>query len=113
MQIREITAIIRSGKWSDTARELRAAGFHAVTRQRALGRGKQKGLSRGGGGVRVRLLPKWLLSLAVEEGQVEAAVEALIRANRTGEIGDGKIFVSPVGGVLRVRTEETGYPALC
>jgi nitrogen regulatory protein PII 2 len=111
--MKEITVIIRSGKWGATARELKEAGFHAMTRHRAMGRGKQKGLRYGEEGAGVRLLPKWLLILAVEEAQVDDAVAALIRANRTGEIGDGKLFVSPVKETLRVRTEEIGYPALC
>ena len=111
--MKEITIIIRSGKWSATARELKEAGFYAMTRHRAMGRGKQKGLQSGADGGGVRLLPKWLLVLVVEEAQVDDAIAALVRANRTGEIGDGKLFVSPVKETLRVRTEEIGYPALC
>lgn len=110
--MKEISAVIRPGKWSATARELKEAGFSAMTRHRVMGRGKQKGLS-GGSGPGVRLLPKWWLILVLEEAQVDDAIAALIRANRTGEIGDGKIFVSPVAETLRLRTEEIGYPALC
>jgi nitrogen regulatory protein PII 2 len=111
--MKEITFILRSSQWNKTVRELREAGFYAMTRHRAMGRGKQKGLSYGEEGAGVRLLPKWLLILVVEEAQVDAAVAALIRANRTGEIGDGKIFISPVVATQRVRTDEIGYPALC
>ena len=111
--MKEISAVIRSGKWSDTLRELKAAGVQAVTRQRAMGRGKQKGLVFNQDGSGVRLLPKWMLTIVVDEAGVDAALQALIRANQTGEIGDGKIFVSPVAQTLRVRTEESGYPALC
>jgi nitrogen regulatory protein PII len=104
--VKEINAVIRPGKWSATVRELREAGIAAMTRHRAMGRGRQKGLSG------VRLLPKWWLIFVVKDEQVEAALAALQRANRTGEIGDGKIFVSPVRETYRIRTEETGYPAL-
>jgi nitrogen regulatory protein PII 2 len=110
--MKEIAAVIRPGKWGSTSRELKEAGVYAMTRHRVMGRGKQKGL-KGGEGGGVRLLPKWWLILVVEEARVDQVVAALMRANRTGEIGDGKIFVSPVRETLRVRTEETGYPALC
>lgn len=112
MIMKEIIAVIRPGKWSATARELRDAGVTAMTRHRAMGRGRQKGLNSGEGKVSVRLLPKWWLMLVLKEDQVEAAIAALNRANRSGEIGDGKIFLSPVAETLRVRTEEVGYPAL-
>jgi len=112
MIMREITAIIRPGKCSATARALKEAGITAMTRHRAMGRGKQKGLAGVDGKGSVRLLPKWWLMFVVKEGQVDAALDALNRANRTGEIGDGKIFVSPVIENFRIRTEEVGYPAL-
>ena len=111
--MKEITAVIRPGKWSATARELKKSGIFAMTRHRVMGRGKQKGLQSGDGGGGVRLLPKWWLILVVEEAQVDDVISALVRCNRTGEIGDGKIFVSPVRETLRVRTDEIGYPALC
>lgn len=108
----EITAIIRPEKWSATARELRQAGVMAMTRHRAMGRGRQKGLNQGEGKISIRLLPKCWLMFVVKESQVEVALAALTRANRTGEIGDGKIFLSPVAETYRIRTEEVGYPAL-
>jgi nitrogen regulatory protein PII len=111
--MKEISAVIRPGKWGATARELKEAGVFAMTRHRAMGRGKQKGLRFGDEGAGVRLLPKWWLMIVVDEASVDAVVAALLRANQTGEIGDGKIFVSPVVETLRVRTEEIGYPALC
>lgn len=110
--MKEITCLLRSGKWTASARELREAGFYAMTRHRASGRGRQKGLYGGSGEGGVRLLPKWLLTMVVEDSRVEAALEALIRANRTGSIGDGKIFISAVTETIRVSTDEFGYPAL-
>lgn len=110
--MKEISAVIRAAKWPATARALRDAGIAAMTRHRAMGRGKQKGLQNPEGGTKVRLLPKWWLMIVVKDEQVDAALFALIKANRTGEIGDGKIFVAPVKETYRVRTEEIGYPAL-
>jgi nitrogen regulatory protein PII 2 len=102
--LRELTAIIRSNKWKATAEALRNAGFPALTRQRVYGRGRQKGLrygsEPGAGGIPV--LPKWMLTLVVEDEQVDAALAAIVAANRSGEIGDGKIFVSKLGGALRL-----------
>lgn len=112
-RMKEIMCLLRSSKWNATARELREAGFFAMTRHRASGRGKQKGLRGGEGEGGVRLLPKWQLIMVVEDRQVQPAVEALIRANRTGSIGDGKIFITKVTETVRVSTEEFGYPALC
>jgi nitrogen regulatory protein PII 2 len=102
--LRELTAIIRSNKWKATAEALRNAGFPAMTRQRVYGRGRQKGLrygtEPGAGGIPV--LPKWMLTLVVEDEQVDAALAALVAANRSGEIGDGKVFVGKLSGALRL-----------
>ena len=119
--LRELTAVIRSNKWKATAEALREAGFPALTRQRVYGRGRQKGLRypstelRAGstsdsGGIPV--LPKWMLTLVVEDSQVDRAMAALIAANRTGEIGDGKVFVSILGGALRLSDMQTDAGAL-
>jgi nitrogen regulatory protein P-II 1 len=112
--LRELTAIIRSGKWKATSEALREAGFLAMTRQRVYGRGRQKGLRYGtepnSGGIPV--LPKWMLSLFVEDAQVDAAVQAICAANRTGVIGDGKIFISSVAGVTRLSDLQSGAAAL-
>jgi nitrogen regulatory protein PII 2 len=102
--LRELTAIVRSNKWKATAEALRNAGFPAMTRQRVYGRGRQKGLrygtEPGAGGIPV--LPKWMLTLVVEDEQVDAALAALVAANRSGEIGDGKVFVGKLSGALRL-----------
>lgn len=112
--LREVTAIIRSGKWKATSEALRQAGFPAMTRRRVYGRGRQKGLRYGGdpssGGIPV--LPKWMLTLVVEDARVDALVQAITAANRTGEIGDGKIFISSIGGVLRLSDLQQGAAAL-
>jgi len=111
--MKEIMCLLRSSKWNASARELREAGFFAMTRHRASGRGKQKGLRGGQGEGGVRLLPKWLLIIVVQDDQVQPAVDALIRANRTGAVGDGKIFITKITQTVRVSTDEFGVPALC
>jgi nitrogen regulatory protein PII len=112
--LREVTAIIRSGKWKATSEALREAGFLAMTRQRVYGRGRQKGLrygsEPGSGGIPV--LPKWMLTLVVEDAQVDAVLKAITEANRTGVIGDGKVFISSVAGALRLSDLEMGVEAV-
>jgi nitrogen regulatory protein PII 2 len=112
--MKELMVVIRSGNWPRTWEKLREAGFQAVTRQRAYGRGKQKGLRYGpeadAGGIHE--LPKWLVTLVVQDSEVEKAVAAVISANQTGEIGDGKVFVCPVQDAVRIRTDEKGELAL-
>ncbi len=112
--LREVSAIIRSSRWKATLEALRAAGFPAITRQRVYGRGRQRGLrygtEPGSGGIPV--LPKWMLTLVLEDAQVDLAVAAIVAANRTGEIGDGKIFVSQLGGALRLSDLKLNAEAL-
>ncbi len=103
--LREIVAIVRCNRWRASAEALQDTGFAALTRQRVFGRGRQRGLRHPGGrpgDVRVSTLPKWMLTLVVEDERVDAAVAALLKANRSGDIGDGKIFVLKVSGVRRV-----------
>jgi nitrogen regulatory protein PII len=115
--LREITALIRSSRWTATLEALRQAGFVAVTRQRVYGRGRQRGLrygleDLGAAQPGIPVLPKWMLTLVLEDHDVDAAVAAIVAANRTGSIGDGKIFISRVGQALRLSTLELGARAL-
>ncbi len=111
MMMYEICTVIRSSAWQRTLTALEAAGFSAVTRQRAFGRGKQGGIKPNKLGKLgkpvpgIRLLPKWVLTLVVEETEVTHALEAIETANRTGEIGDGRIFVSPLVSITNVQAE--------
>lgn len=118
-QMTEILAVIRPEKWRDTQRAVMAAGAQGVTQHRALGRGKQAGLKYAGAevdGVRTAVvmgyLPKRVVSCVVPAAKAGAVVQRLIEANRTGNPGDGKIFVFPVSEAWRVRTGERGVPAL-
>ena len=109
-----ITAIIKPFKLDEVREALSEVGVSGITVTEVKGFGRQKGhteLYRGAEYV-VDVLPKVKIEAAVEDGILERAIEAIEKAARTGKIGDGKIFVSPVEHVIRIRTGETGASAL-
>ncbi len=109
-----VTAIIKPFKLDDVREALSEVGVAGITATEVKGFGRQKGhteLYRGAEYV-VDFLPKIKLEAAVAEDQVDKVVEAIIGAARTGKIGDGKIFVSPLEQTIRIRTGETGREAL-
>jgi nitrogen regulatory protein P-II 2 len=109
-----ITAIIKPFKLDEVREALSAIGVPGITVTEVKGFGRQKGhteLYRGAEYV-VDLLPKTKIEAAVEDALVERAVEAIEAAARTGKIGDGKIFVTALEQVVRIRTGETGKDAL-
>ena len=112
--MKEVLAIIRPERWTATKARMQRLRIPAFTQHRVLGRGSEGGLHRDGAlnALSVRHLPKRLVSWVVEASQVEALVQAIIEENRTGQPGDGKIFVLPVDGVLRVRTGDRDAEAL-
>ncbi|MFL6647581.1 MAG: P-II family nitrogen regulator [Burkholderia ambifaria] len=112
--MRLITAIIKPYKLDDVRSALADIGVQGMTVTEVKGFGRQKGhteLYRGAEYV-IDFLPKVKVEIAVEAVHVDQVVEAIVRAARTGKIGDGKIFVSPLEQVVRVRTGETGKAAL-
>jgi nitrogen regulatory protein P-II 2 len=109
-----ITAIIKPFKLDDVRQNLSDVGIQGMTVEEVKGFGRQKGhteLYRGAEYV-VDFLPKVKLQIAVNDQDVEKAVEAIISAANTGKIGDGKIFVAPLEQVIRIRTGETGSEAV-
>jgi nitrogen regulatory protein P-II 2 len=109
-----ITAIIKPFKLDEVREALSEVGVSGITVTEVKGFGRQKGhteLYRGAEYV-VDFLPKVKVEAAVEDGILERAIEAIEKSARTGKIGDGKIFVSPVEHVIRIRTGETGASAL-
>lgn len=109
-----IQALIRPEKLSEVKEALTDIGVRGMTVLDVRGCGQQRGrreLYRGAEYV-VELLPKTLLQVALPEELVEPAIEAIETAARTGEIGDGKIFLLPLEEVIRVRTGERGQEAL-
>lgn len=109
-----ITAIVKPFKVDDVRRALSDIGVHGVTATEVKGFGRQKGhteLYRGAEYV-VDFLPKIKIEIAAGDGDVESIVSAVMAAANTGKIGDGKIFVSSLDGVIRIRTGETGIDAV-
>ena len=109
-----ITAIIRPFKLDEVREALSQAGVSGITITEVKGFGRQKGhteLYRGAEYV-VDFLPKVKIETAVAEDRVEVVIEAISQAARTGKTGDGKIFVTPIEQVVRIRTGETGLDAV-
>ena len=109
-----ITAIIKPFKLDDVREALSEIGVQGITVTEVKGFGRQKGhteLYRGAAYV-VDFLPKVKLEIAVAADMAEKVIESIRNAANTGKIGDGKIFVSPVEEVIRIRTGETGAEAL-
>ena len=112
--MKKIEAIIKPFKLDDVKEALHELGLQGITVLEAKGFGRQKGhteLYRGAEYV-VDFLPKVKVEAVVPEALVERAIEAITKAARTGKIGDGKIWITPLDGVTRVRTGEKGDDAL-
>ena len=112
--MKKIEAIIKPFKLDEVKEALQEVGLQGITVTEAKGFGRQKGhteLYRGAEYI-VDFLPKVKLEVAVRNEQVDAAVEAIIRSAGTGKIGDGKIFISALEQVVRIRTGETGGEAI-
>jgi nitrogen regulatory protein PII len=112
--VKLITAVIKPFKLDEVREALAAIGVSGLTVTEVKGFGRQKGhteLYRGAEYV-VDFLPKVKVELVVAADVVEHAVEAIVKAARTGKIGDGKIFVTAVEQVVRIRTGETGTDAI-
>lgn len=112
--MKQVTCIIKPFKLDEVREALADVGVTGLTVTEVKGFGRQKGhteLYRGAEYV-VDFLPKIKLELVVAESIVDSAVDAIIKAAHTGKIGDGKIFVSSVDQVIRIRTGETGESAV-
>ena len=112
--MKKIEAVIKPFKLDDVKEALQEIGVQGLTVLEAKGFGRQRGhteLYRGAEYV-VDFLPKIKIEAVVNDDQVGAAIEAIQSAARTGKIGDGKIFVSDVSEVIRIRTGETGSTAI-
>ena len=124
MHMKEIISVIRPKRVAATKEALVKLGYPSLTALPVLGRGRQKGLenevitdfrpgipnhatNRG-----MKYVPKRYLSVVVRDEAVDAVVDAIVKANQTGQIGDGKIFVCPVDNALRIRTDEQGSEAI-
>ncbi len=109
-----VTAIVKPFRLDDVRSALGEAGINGMTVSEVKGFGRQRGhteLYRGAEYV-VDFLPKAKIEVAASDDQVERVVEVIIEAAKTGKVGDGKIFVTPLEQVWRIRTGETGDGAL-
>jgi nitrogen regulatory protein P-II 1 len=106
--MKKIEAIIRPERLEHVKRALEDKGFVAMTVSEVRGRGEQKGITLQfrGGTMEVDLLPKVRIEVVVSDDAVDAVIDTIVKAARTGKYGDGKIFVIPVEKAVRVRTGE-------
>jgi nitrogen regulatory protein P-II 2 len=109
-----VMAVIKPFKLDDVRDALTAVGVHGLTVTEVKGYGRQKGHTEiyRGTEYAVNFLPKVKIEVAVDSGQVDKVVEAITGAAKTGQIGDGKIFVFPLDHAVRIRTGETDAAAL-
>lgn len=111
----KIEAIIRPEKLDDVKNALTEAGYHGMNIVHVTGRGVQRGIvhqGRGGETYTVDMLPKVKVEVVVADKDVDKVVDMICKAARTGNIGDGKIFIIPVTDAVRVRTGERGESAV-
>jgi nitrogen regulatory protein P-II 1 len=112
--MKKIEAIIKPFKLEEVKEALEEAGISGMTVSEVKGFGRQKGHTEiyRGSEYTVDFLPKVKLELVVGDDRVEAAITAIVKSAKTGKIGDGKVFVSPVDEAVRIRTDEQGDSAL-
>ncbi|MEX2237235.1 MAG: P-II family nitrogen regulator [Dehalococcoidia bacterium] len=113
--MKKIEAIIRPDKLNDVKAALEELGFHGMNITHVTGRGAQRGIvhqGRGGEAVAYDMLPKIKVEVVISDLAIDRVIESIIRAARTGNIGDGKIFIIPVEEAIRVRTGERGEVAV-
>ena len=112
--MKKIEAVIKPFKLDEVKEALTAIGVLGMTVTEVKGFGRQKGHTEiyRGSEYTVEFLPKIKLELVVADSMTAAAVEAILKAAKTGKIGDGKVFVMPIDNIIRIRTDETGEQAV-
>ncbi|MFF3493646.1 P-II family nitrogen regulator [Streptomyces sp. NPDC002795] len=109
-----ITAVVKPFRLDEVKTALRELGVDGLTVTEASGYGRQRGHTEvyRGAEYQVDLVPKARIEVVVEDADLEPAMDAIVRAARTGKIGDGKVWAVPVESVVRVRTGERGPDAI-
>ncbi len=112
--MKKVEAIIRPFKLDDVKEALIEEGIRGLTITEVRGYGRQKGHTETyrGSEYRIEFIPKIKIEIVVEAQKTEKVIEAILKTAKTGQVGDGKIFVSDIGDVIRIRTEESGREAL-
>jgi nitrogen regulatory protein P-II 1 len=112
--MKKIEAIIKPFKLEDVKEALSNLGVEGMTVSEVKGFGRQKGHTEiyRGSEYTVDFLPKIKIEIVLGDSLAQPAVDAIVKAAKTGKIGDGKVFVSPIDNAIRIRTEETGEQAV-
>jgi nitrogen regulatory protein P-II 1 len=112
--MKKIEAIVRHFKLEDVKNALNQAGLQGMTASEVRGFGRQRGHKETyrGAEYTVDFLPKAKMEIVVSDDQLKTAIDTILRTARTGQIGDGKIFITDLGEMIRIRTGETGSGAL-
>lgn len=112
--LKKIEAVVRPERFNEVVDALTAAQVRGMTVTEVRGHGNQKGYTQvyRGAELQVKFLPKVKVEVVVGDDQVQKVVDAVVKAARTGNVGDGKIFVLPLENAIRVRTGERGETAL-
>ena len=112
--MKKIEAIIRPFKLDDVREALSEIGVKGMTLTEVKGYGRQKGHTEvyRGSEYKIDFLPKIKVEIIVKDAMVERVIATIVKAARTGQVGDGKIFIFPVEDVIRIRTEESGEDAV-
>jgi nitrogen regulatory protein P-II 1 len=112
--MKRIEAIIRPFKLDDVREALSEIGVHGMTITEVKGYGRQKGHTEiyRGSEYKVDFLPKVRIEIVVKDEMMERVISTIVKSAKTGQVGDGKIFVTPVEEVVRIRTEESGEDAI-
>jgi nitrogen regulatory protein P-II 1 len=112
--LKKIEAIIRPFKLEEVKESLVEEGIRGLTISEVRGYGRQKGHTETyrGSEYRIEFIPKIKIEVVVEESKVEKVVDAILKSAKTGQVGDGKIFIYDINDVIRIRTEESGEHAL-
>ena len=112
--LKKIEAIIRPFKLEDVKEALVEEGVRGLTISEVRGYGRQKGHTETyrGSEYRIEFIPKIKIEVVVEDSNVNKVVDAIIKSAKTGQVGDGKIFIYNINEVIRIRTDESGEQAL-
>lgn len=112
--MKKIAAIIRPFKLDDVKEALLEEGIHGLTITEVRGYGRQKGHTETyrGSEYQIEFVPKIKIEVVVDDSMAEKVIDAILRTAKTGQVGDGKIFISDISEVIRIRTDESGPSAL-
>jgi nitrogen regulatory protein P-II 1 len=112
--MKKIEAIIRPFKLDEVKEALGEEGIRGLTISEVRGYGRQKGHTEAyrGSEYRIEFIPKIKIEVVIDKEKVDKVIDAILRTAKTGQVGDGKIFITDVEDVIRIRTEESGREAL-